>query len=92
VYCALSLTSRCCKESSSASILSFDTDDIEGNLERIAHVNSSFFWHLPALSSANTVGNPPVVIVHAKGNDRRCQFYNANITRALTIILAVSFD
>lgn len=71
MYCTLSLTSRCCNESSSATALSFDTGDIEDNSERIAYINFSFFGSLPALSSANTVGNPPGVIADAKGNDRR---------------------
>ena len=71
MYSALSLTSRCCNETSSATTFSFDTDDIEESTERIAYIRSSFLGPLPALSSANTAGNPPVVIVDTKGNDRR---------------------
>ena len=71
MYCTLSFTSRCCKESNSATTLSFDNDDIEDNSDRMAYISSSFFWPLPALSSANTVVNPPVAIVDANGNDRQ---------------------
>jgi hypothetical protein len=71
VYSTLSWTSRCCSESSSATTLSFDTDDIEDSTERIAYVKPSLIKSLPALSSANTVRNPPVFIVDAKRNDRR---------------------
>jgi len=61
-----SLSSCCCRESSSPTTFSFDTEDKEDRTERIAYISLGLSKSIPALSCAKTAGNPPVVMVDAK--------------------------